>query len=107
MVQFVQQSLVQMFFTPFPVDNIDHKFSSCSAKCSWHGRAISSTQHLESKTDELKDCYVQLVKHCFKGFTASPKGIQIGHPSALKSTDVSAPHLFKKTDLVPLGISLI
>ena len=33
------------------VDNIDHNQSCLSAKDSWHGTAISSTEHFESKTD--------------------------------------------------------
>ena len=39
--------------------NIDHYPSSPSAKDSWHGTEISSTQYLESKTGGIKHCSVQ------------------------------------------------
>ena len=45
-------------FTTFAVDNIDHNPNSRFAKYSWHETAISSTQHLESKTDGIKRCSV-------------------------------------------------
>ena len=47
-------------FTKFAVDNTDHNPSSRSTKDSWHGAAISSTQHLESKVEGMKRCSVQL-----------------------------------------------
>ena len=50
--------LLSNVFTTFVVDNIDHNLSSHSAKDSWHGRTISSTQHLESKADGIKCCSV-------------------------------------------------
>ena len=45
-------------FITFAVDNIDRNPSSRSAKDTWHGTAIPSTQHLESKTDGIKHCSV-------------------------------------------------
>ena len=44
-------SLRRNLFTTQAVDNIDHNPSSRTAKDSWHGTAISTSQHLKDKDD--------------------------------------------------------
>ena len=41
-------------FTTYAVDNIDHNPSSRTAVDSWHGTAISATQHPTGASDGLK-----------------------------------------------------
>ena len=57
----------------FAVNNIDHNPSSRSAKDIWHGRAVSSTRHLQSKTDGIKRCYVQLADTALIFLQSLPK----------------------------------
>ena len=85
-------------FTTFAIDNIDHNPSSGSAKDFWHRTAISSTQHLESKTDGIKCCSVQLAATASKFLQPLPKEYMTVHPFELKSTDVYVPRLPKRKD---------
>ena len=43
--------LCKRVFTTYAVDNIDHNPSSRTARDSWHGTAISATQHLQCVND--------------------------------------------------------
>ena len=90
----------------FAVDYIDP--SSRSTKDSWHGEAISFTQHLESKTDGIERCSVQLSDTALLVLQPLPKEYTtVQHHFVFKSIDVYIPRLPKRTDLVPFGISLI
>ena len=65
--------LCSNIFTTFAVDNIDHNPSSRSAKSSWHETTIFSTRHLESDTDGIKRCFVQLAATASKVLQSLPK----------------------------------
>lgn len=79
-------------FTTFAVDNIDHNPSSRNAKDSWHGTAISATQHLHAANEgEIRECVP-----CKKdGSTMKelPATYTTVKPFALKSTDIFAPEV--------------
>ena len=94
-------------FTTFALDNIDYNSSSRSAKDSWDRTAISSTQHLESKTHGIKRCSVQLADAALIVLLPLPKEYTTMHHFVFKSTDVYVPCLPKRKDMVPFGISLI
>ncbi len=47
-------------FTTYAVDNIDHNPSSRTARDSWHGTAISATQHLIDEDDGVQQPPLQL-----------------------------------------------
>ena len=47
-------------FTTYAVDNIDHNPSSRTARESWHGTAISATQHLEYANDREERSRIKL-----------------------------------------------
>ena len=94
-------------FTTSVVDNIDRNPSSRFAKDFWHGTAISSTQHLESKTDGIKRCSVQLVDTALVFLQPLPKEYTTVYPFVFKSTEIYVPRLPKRKDLVPFGVSLI
>ena len=83
-------------FTTSAVDYIDHNPNSLSTKGSWHGTAIFSTQHLESKTDGIKCCSVQLAATASKVLQPLPKEYMTVHHFVLKSTDVYIPHFPKR-----------
>ena len=85
------------------VDNIDHNQSCLSAKDSWHGTAVSSTEHFESKTDGQtgKALFYPPRRFC----SLSQRYTRWWIPFFKKSTGVYVPRLPKRRDLAPFGIS--
>ena len=75
-------------FTTYAVDNIDHNPSSRSAKDSFHGTAITTTQHLENASDGYQRPQVQFEKS--EGYTLHklPSDYTTVRPFVLKTKDV-------------------
>ena len=84
------QLLRKQLFTTFAVDNIDHNPSSRNAKDSWHGTAISATQHPYFINEgTAREC----VPYQKDGLTMKklPDTYTMIKPFSLKCTDIVAP----------------
>ena len=88
--------LLSNVFTTFAVDNTDENPSSHSTKEPWHGTIISSTQHLQPKTDEMGH-FVQLAdKVASMVLQPLPKEHTAVHPLVLKLKNTYFPCLPKR-----------
>ncbi len=83
--------LRQNVFSTFAVDNIDHNPSSRTAKESWHGTAISATQHVRSKNDRIVRERTSLKFTDDNQLKQLPSSYINVKPFLLQSTDVFAP----------------
>ena len=81
------------------------QFSFC--KESWHTPAVSSTEYFESKTHEIKSCYLQLADAGLIDLQPVPKVGTTVHPFVFKSTSAYVQRLPKRKYMVLFGISLI
>ena len=89
MVQFVQQSFVQMLsqhLTTIPV-LVLQKILGMEQQFLQHSTSIKGTWD--------KTLFCPVSSHCFKGFATSPKGIHNSAFLCIKSTDVYVPRLPK------------
>ena len=86
-------------FTTHAVDNIGHNPSSRTAKESWHGTAVSTTQHIVNKNDGILRERNKMENECSRIIRQLPSNYTNVLPFVLKIKYVYAPTLTDETIL--------